>query len=214
MSEGRSGRGPGRPRRDSPSPEYLARRELIIQTAAQIFAAKGYDGGTLEDVAETLGMRKASLYHYVRSKQDLVGLLFARAFAAGVARLEEVSRIPDPRERLVAILRVYVDEMADHPGLVAAFAGGRPNFGDERDEEFHQNDRRMVTILARAVEDAVQAEVLPPVDPRYGALAIIGMVSSVHRWFDPERDKPPGVADQFARLLGLGTPSASGRGLG
>ncbi|HEU0167064.1 MAG TPA: TetR/AcrR family transcriptional regulator [Chloroflexota bacterium] len=197
-------RGPGRPRRDSPSPEYLARQDLILQTAAQIFAARGYDGGTLEDVAEALGMRKASLYHYVRSKQDLLAQLFVRAFEKGVARLEEVATTPNPAERLVAILRVYVDEMADHPGLVAAFAGGRPHFGDQRDDEFDENDRRMVSILERAVADAVQAEALPPVDPRYGALAIIGMVSCVHRWYDSERDQTPeAIAGQFARLLGL-----------
>ena len=197
-------RGPGRPRRDFPSPEYVARQELILQTAAQIFASKGYDGGTLEDVADALGMRKASLYHYVRSKQDLLAQLFVRAFEKGVARLEEVAQTPDPAERLIAILRVYVDEMADHPGLVAAFAGGRPHFGDERDDEFDANDRRMVRILERAVEDAVNVEALPPVDPHYGALAIIGMVSCVHRWYDPERDKTPeAIARQFARLLGL-----------
>jgi len=59
----------------------------------------------------------------------------------------------------------------------------------------------------------VQAEALPPVDPRYGALAIIGMVSSVHRWYDPKRDKPPeAIADEFARLLGLKPSPAAGEG--
>ncbi|MBV8083364.1 MAG: hypothetical protein JO247_00975, partial [Chloroflexi bacterium] len=80
----------------------------------------------------------------------------------------------------------------------------RPHFGDERDDEFDENDRRMVRILEHAVEDAVHGEALPPVDPHYGALAIIGMVSCVHRWYDRERDKTPeAIAGQFARLLGL-----------
>jgi TetR/AcrR family transcriptional regulator, cholesterol catabolism regulator len=194
----------GRPRHETPSPDYLARKDLILQTAAQIFAAKGYDAGTLDDVAEALDMRKASLYHYVRSKRDLVSLLFVRAFEAGVARLEQAGAIADPRARLIAIIRVFVDEMADHPGLVATFSGVRPRFNDERDAQFEANDRRMIKIVTCAVEDAVRAGVLPAVDARYGALAIIGMVSSVHKWYDPRLDPDPElIAANFARLLGL-----------
>jgi AcrR family transcriptional regulator len=194
----------GRPRNETPSAAYLARKELILQKAAQIFAAKGYDAGTLDDVAEALDMRKASLYHYVRSKRDLVGLLFVRAFEAGVARLEQAGTISDPGTRLISIIRIFVDEMADHPGLVATFSGGRPRFNDERDDQFDANDRRLVKIVTRAVQDAVRAGILPAVDARYGAMAIIGMVSSVHKWYDPKRDPDPElIATNFARLLSL-----------
>jgi len=172
-----------------------------------VFAAKGYEAGTLDDVAAALDMRKAGLYHYVDSKLGLVALLFARAMDAGIERLDLAAQTADPRERLIALIRAFVDEMADHPSLVASFAGRRPVFNDGRDAEFQAKDRRIVAILAQAVEDAVAAGVLPAIDVRYGAMAIIGMVSTVHKWFDPRRDPDPlAIADTFARLLALIPP--------
>src|SRR5207253_8692552 len=63
-------RGPGRPRLLEPSPEYVARREEIVAAAAEVFHEKGYDAGTLDDVADALDLRRASLYYYVRSKAN------------------------------------------------------------------------------------------------------------------------------------------------
>jgi Tetracyclin repressor-like, C-terminal domain len=123
---------------------------------------------------------------------------------AGLQRLELAARTPDPRERLIALIQAFVDEMADHPSLVASFAGRRPVFNDGRDDEFRQKDGRMVTIMTEAVGDAIAAGALPAIDIRYGAMAIIGMVSAVHKWFDPRWDTDPiAIADTFARRLAL-----------
>ena len=194
----------GRPRNATPTADYLARKEQVLRTAAEVFASKGYETATLDDVALALDMRKASLYHYVTSKSNLVGLLFVRAFQAGMERLEEAARVADSRQRLIAIIRVFVDEMADHPGLVAAFAGHRPVFHDERDEQFKANDDRLVDIVTQAVAAATAAKALPEVNPRYAALAIIGMLSSVCVWYDPAHDLAADqVAANMVRLLRL-----------
>src|SRR5436309_11157977 len=82
-------RGPGRPRLLEPSPEYVARREEIVAAAAEVFHEKGYDAGTLDDVADALDLRRASLYYYVRSKANLLFLIFEHALDMALRRLEE-----------------------------------------------------------------------------------------------------------------------------
>src|SRR5438132_13578769 len=71
-------RRPGRPRLEQPSPDYLRRREEIIDAAAQVFRVKGYEAGTLDDVASALDMHPATLYHYIQSKSHLLSLVCAR----------------------------------------------------------------------------------------------------------------------------------------
>lgn len=56
------------PRFEKLDPE---RRSRVIAAAAAEFAAKGYEGATLEAIAETLGIGKASLYYYFADKADL-----------------------------------------------------------------------------------------------------------------------------------------------
>src|SRR5262245_61579728 len=97
-------RRPGRPRLEAPSAEYVERREAILAKASEVFDEKGYDAGTLEDVARAMGMRKAGLYHYIPSKSHLLYLLFDRAWELGFQRIADIPEIEDPGERLAALI--------------------------------------------------------------------------------------------------------------
>ncbi|WP_104734606.1 TetR/AcrR family transcriptional regulator [Hanstruepera ponticola] len=48
------------------------RREEIIQTAAQLFKEKGFSAVTMRDLATTMGMKAASLYNHISSKQEIL----------------------------------------------------------------------------------------------------------------------------------------------
>jgi len=47
------------------------RTQKLLRTAAEVFAEKGYDNTSLEDIAEKMDMRAPSLYHYVKTKEEL-----------------------------------------------------------------------------------------------------------------------------------------------
>ncbi len=55
---------PRRPRRP--------REEQLRRTAVRLFREHGYDGTSMQDLAEALGMHRGSLYHYIDSKEDLL----------------------------------------------------------------------------------------------------------------------------------------------
>ena len=50
---------------------YLHRRKEILAAAAQVFKRKGYRGTALSDVAGEIDIDRATLYYYVKSKEDL-----------------------------------------------------------------------------------------------------------------------------------------------
>jgi AcrR family transcriptional regulator len=194
-------RRPGRPRLETPSPEYLERRDEILARAGEVFEAKGYDAGTLEDVARAMGMRKAGLYHYVSSKSQLQFLLFDRAWEIGFARVAEIPAIADPGERLAALIRMHVSLVAEQRSLFTVFFGRRPRFDDASEQTFLERERRYVGIFARAVRDATHAGLLPPVDPRIGAMGLLGMTSWVYRWYHAAGVTADEIADSFVLLV-------------
>src|ERR671938_853014 len=69
-----------------------ARREELTRTAARLFADRGYHGTSLADLAEALGLQKASLYHHIASKEDL---LWAVARAGAEAFHGGLDEVPD-----------------------------------------------------------------------------------------------------------------------
>jgi TetR/AcrR family transcriptional regulator, cholesterol catabolism regulator len=194
-------RRPGRPRLEAPSVEHLERREAILAKAGEVFDARGYDAGTLEDVAQAMGMRKAGLYHYVSSKSHLLFLLFERAWDLGFERVAAIPPIDDAGERLAALIRVHVGVVAERRSMFAVFFGHRPTFEDAAEQTFREKERRYVGIFARAVRDASDAGLIPAVDPRVGAMALLGMTSWVYKWYDPSSMTVHEIADAFVLMV-------------
>ena len=178
--------------------------------AVQVFGEKGYDAGSLDDVAASLDLRKASLYHYVRSKAHLLYLIFDRAITLALGRMRELSRKEDPAERLAALVRHQVTTIAEEPSLFAVFFDQRPRLHEDYEADVREKEREYVSVYVDAVRDAARAGVIPPVDPRYGAQLILGMTSWSYKWLRPARDDPEAVADDCIRLL-LGRDTASSR---
>ena len=82
------------PRRRSPTRRSLITRELV-GTAARLFAERGYETTSLQDVAEAMGVSRTGLYHYVSSKEELLARLVAGWSRELADRLATLRRRPD-----------------------------------------------------------------------------------------------------------------------
>lgn len=191
----------GRPRLTEPTPQYLARREEIIAAAARAFRVRGYDAASLDDVADELDLRKASLYHYVDSKAQLLYLIFDRAISIGLERLARISTIADPRDRLAALIVHQVQLIANEPSLFAVFFDHRPRLSPDYEADIHDKERRYLRRFAEAVTLAAEKGLIASVDSRYGAQAILGMTSWIYKWFNPEKDDWHQLARDYVHLV-------------
>src|ERR1700722_191134 len=95
------------PQSTSPSvPPRRSRREEILDEATQLFAERGYEGTSMADLAEKVGLRKASLFHHFASKEVL--------YAAVLARLVEHLGMPISKSvMLPGSFAERLDAMAD-----------------------------------------------------------------------------------------------------
>ena len=62
-------------------------REDILEAAAQVFRQKGFHGASMNDIAEVASLRKASLYHHVSSKQEIL-LAFLRLATSAISFMD------------------------------------------------------------------------------------------------------------------------------
>lgn len=184
-----------------PSVDYVRRREEIIASAATVFHAKGYDAGSLADVAAALEPAEPGIEHYVTSKEHLLYLIFDRAISLSLLRLDELSTIADPRRRLGAFIAHQVLIVTEEPSMFTVFFESRPRLDAGYEEQIHSKEKAYLQRFIDVVAAGVESGALPPVNPRFGAQALLGMSSWIYKWYDPAQDDWAALADDFVALV-------------
>src|SRR3954453_19666852 len=92
------------PRRRPGRPGYDL--EAVLAIAVEVFNERGYDGTSMEDLSQRLGLAKSAIYHHVSGKEELLRLSLDRAMDGLFAVADEVRRTPVPAiERLELLVR-------------------------------------------------------------------------------------------------------------
>ena len=100
----------------SPSIRHQHVAEDILAKAAVLFDELGYGLTSLQDIADAVGIARPSLYHYFRSKEELLATLVERTTRSREEIAEDVSRMEaPPKERLSALLGRLGRATADNP---------------------------------------------------------------------------------------------------
>src|SRR5512132_560706 len=95
-------------------------REDILDAAAQVFRQKGFHGASMQDIEEAVNLQKASLYHHVSSKQEILLALLDRALELLLERIAPLARQAIPAdEALKQMIRAYLQILADNTDLSA-----------------------------------------------------------------------------------------------
>jgi len=93
-------------------------RGRILDTALELFSEHGFDGTTLQQIADRLGFTKAALYYHFRSKDDLLHALLRPAMADLELLLDHHDGAPDTPSERRRFMRNYVDYLLCHRRLI------------------------------------------------------------------------------------------------
>src|SRR5215210_5523865 len=95
------------------------RREQIVETALRLFSENGYQGTTVGDVCDSLGVGKGVIYWYFRSKEALFAELLQTTLL-GLRRDQQarMAGVEDPIERIEQGIRASIDFFRQNPGYL------------------------------------------------------------------------------------------------
>lgn len=170
------------------------RRSLVIRDvldkATHLFAERGYETTTLQDVAEAVGVSRTALYHYVSSKEELlamlveeIGLELADSLTALRARTD-ISAEGKLRE----LTGMLVRQRAESPNQFRVLDQSE-SLVPEPLRTRHREARRVVLAeLSGVIEDGIAAGDFKSLNPRVAAFTVLGMCNWVAWWYHPGPD--------------------------
>jgi AcrR family transcriptional regulator len=163
-----------------------ARLREVLDVAACLFHEKGYRSTSLTDIANALGMNKASLYHYVRSKEDLVRQLILRASQ----RLRDVSRNPTidilaPDQALELLIREHCEVLLDCPNEIGLLIQQRKFVEPTVLLEISERERTYVSHVRSVIARGVTQGLFRPTDISVTTALVLDTVNGLLRWYRP-----------------------------
>jgi AcrR family transcriptional regulator len=200
---------PSPPTRPALRARYDRRRELVVETAARVFAERGYDQTSVQELTEAMGLASGGLYHYFESKQQLLIEICDQLMDPLLDEARELLAADDaPDEQLRALVRLWVAHVVEHRDHMLVFQQERHLI--ERGDEWRnvRDGRKQFERLVAGALERVQPA--PPGDGRLALAALLGMVNHTAQWYRAGgRLGPRDVADGYVDLL-LGRPAATG----
>lgn len=159
--------------------------ESLLSVAVEVFNERGYDGTSMEDLSQRLGISKSAIYHHVQSKDELLRLAMNRALDGLFVVVDETRRLEAGAiDKLEHLVRGSVSVLQRHAPYVTLLLRARGNTEVERSalNRRRQFDRYVAELVRQAEADG---DVRPDIDPAVTARLVFGMVNSLTEWYRP-----------------------------
>lgn len=178
-------------------------RDDILDAAAQVFRRKGFHGASMKDIAETVQLQKASLYHHVSSKQEILLALLDRALDMLFEQVNIIAKQPLPAdEKLRQMVQVYLRLLAENSDLSSVLLFEHRSLEPAQHKRHIPNRDRFESLWRDVVEDGVRTGLFECPNPDLAVRALMGILNWTITWYRPDGSLSiEQIADQYTGLL-------------
>jgi TetR/AcrR family transcriptional regulator, cholesterol catabolism regulator len=179
----------------------MSRKEELSRQAARLFAAKGYHGTSIGDLAESMGVQKGSLYAHIGGKEDLLYETMRGGAAAFHAALDSVPDDAAPAEKVRLALRAHLGVVAEQLDVATVFVQEWKYLEGERLEEIVSERRRYEERIRDLFREGQElGELRADLDVNAAALVFLSAANWAYTWLAPGAETDA-LADRFYVLL-------------
>lgn len=162
------------------------RRKDIIRKAATLFDKTGYFNTSMNDIAEAVGLGKATLYYYISSKEEILYLIHEE-FIDHLTALHQ-SRLNARMTSAQLLQEVLIDileQIGQFPGYMRAFFDHYRELNGEMREQIDGKRDAYFRMIVDVVRQGQAQGEFHTNDPTLTTLAFFGMCNWAYQWYNP-----------------------------
>lgn len=179
----------------------VSSRERIVATARALFVERGYASVSMQQIADATGLRKASLYHHFKSKEELLAEVMAAEMDRVLVDFAEVRQIDGPiAEQLERIAQVNYQQFAQ-PELYKLAKEFFQHVPEAEHTEVHKRLQETQDLFAGLFQQAIDRGELEPVDPHHAAMMFFHMMMALAHDPGEFQTTVPPPPDEAAKLV-------------
>jgi len=168
------------------------KRLQIIERCAELFDSGSYHRATMQMLANEVGLGKPTLYHYFRSKTEILYAIHQMHIAALIDGLDsEQRRGSSPEDLLVHAARDILEEIAKHPGYVRAFFEHYGELEAAKRAEIRARRMEYFAKFCDIIKTGIASGAFRKCDVEITAYGFLGMCSWAYQWYPSIADRVP-----------------------
>jgi TetR/AcrR family transcriptional regulator, fatty acid metabolism regulator protein len=157
------------------------KRRIILDAAIRVFARQGFNGCRVSDIADEAGVAYGLVYHYFRSKDEVLDTLFLERWNVLLEAIRETDRQDiEPREKLQQIASFIVDSYRHDPDLmkviIVEVTRAANSFGQTHLAKISEAYELIADIVAKAQDEGAFKDTITP---QFAAMAFYGAIEQV-----------------------------------
>lgn len=182
-------------------------QQVIISTAADLFARNGFGATSLDDIGEALGVTKGALYYHIKNKEEILKLIFMTVLAVSEEPLRQIARaeIP-PADKLNRAIAHHSAVAADRSPAMQVFYREDVHLTGPFAREIAARKKAYERLFEEIIEEGIRlGQFRQNIDPKIAAFGILGMCNWLSQWYRPGRAyNPQQIAGFFSQLAEFG----------
>ena len=180
--------------------KYETRKDEIIQTSAVLFQKKGYSAVTMRDIAKAMGIKAASLYNHIKSKQEILSEIIISLAEQFTEQMKIIKNSDDNSiDKLKQIVALHVNTTSNNQFGMASLNNDWMHLEAELEyylklRKNYENDFRGI------IEDGIQSSELINGNPEVMLFSLLSTLRSLYIWLPKKEDLD---IDKFTTELSL-----------
>lgn len=181
----------------------INRKEQITETAAKLFRKKGYMATTMRDLAAELGIEAASIYHHVKSKEELLESICFDMANKFILNVKEVNDIYfNAEEKLRLAIKLHIQTITENQNQSTVFLQEWRNLSELNLSKFKMLRDQYENQFTVIIIDGENEDIFDFVDKKFAVLSILSTINFVNEWYNPKgKMNAAEIADKLSNFI-------------
>ena len=181
--------------------QHSDKKDAVLLAGARLFTRNGFQGTSLDDIAQSLGVTKPTLYYYIANKEEILIECVERGLSAFHQGLETLVQSGlAGRDLLRAAMALYAEVVTSDFGMCASRVGEDPLSEDKR-RVLRQRKAEVDVDFRVLIEQGMQRGWIVAGDAAVAAFTVVGALSGIGRWYRPETHSPQSLQDAVQHCI-------------
>ena len=164
------------------------RKDEIIKTAAKLFKEKGYSAVTMRDLATAMGMKAASLYNHINSKQEILKIIIisiAEEFTKGIDVIYNSNN--SSLDKLSQVIALHVKITTNSTNEMASLNNDWMHLEGQSDYYLTLRNNYEATFI-KIINEGISSSEIKPVNPEIIMFTMLSTLRSLFLWIPKKED--------------------------